>query len=73
MRDLQQAQKGNSCLFHKGGNDVIVAGQGEDTAEFSGGFVEYDVAHAENKTIGIDKVPDRDGTDELTDIEILKF
>lgn len=64
---------GNNILNGGKGNDVIAGGQGEDTAEFSGDVAEYDVTNADNKTIVTDKVPDRDGTDELTDIEILKF
>lgn len=64
---------GNNVLTGGKGNDVIAGGQGEDTAEFSDDFAEYDVTNVDNKTIVTDKVPDRDGTDELTDIEILKF
>jgi hypothetical protein len=64
---------GDNILTGGKGNDVIAGGQGEDTTEFSGDFAEYDVTNTDNKTIVSDKVPDRDGTDELTDIEILKF
>ncbi|UCE42314.1 MAG: hypothetical protein JSV17_04925 [Candidatus Aminicenantes bacterium] len=64
---------GTNFLTGGKGNDVIAGGQGEDTAEFAGDFEEYDVTHAENKTIVTDKVPGRDGIDELMDIEFLKF
>ena len=64
---------GNNSFTSREGNDVIVGGQGEDTAEFVGDFEEYDVTHAENKTIVTDKVPGHDGIDELTDIEVIKF
>jgi hypothetical protein len=65
--------EGDNILTGGKGDDVIAGGQGEDTAEFSGDQAEYDITNVDNKTIVTDKVPDRDGTDELTDIEILKF
>ncbi len=64
---------GDNILTGGKGDDVIAGGQGEDTAEFSGDQAEYDITNVDNKTIVTDKVPDRDGIDELTDIEILKF
>jgi len=64
---------GDNILTGGKGNDVIAGGKGEDTAEYSGDFAEYDVTNVDNKTIVTDKVPDRDGKDELTDIEVLKF
>jgi hypothetical protein len=64
---------GNNLFTGGKGNDVIAGGQGKDTAEFTGDFAEYDVTHAENKTIVTDKVQGRDGTDELIGIEVLKF
>jgi hypothetical protein len=64
---------GNNILIGGKGDDVIVGGPGEDTAEFSGNQSEYDVTNTDNKTIVTDKVPDRDGKDELTGIEFLQF
>jgi len=64
---------GNNMLTGGKGNDAIAGGKGEDTAEFSGNHAEYEVTTADNKTIVIDTVQGRDGKDELTDIEILKF
>jgi len=64
---------GNNILTGGKGNDVIAGGKGEDTAEFSGNNSEYEVTIVGNKTIVTDAVPDRDGKDELTDIEVLKF
>ncbi len=64
---------GNNILTGGKGNDVIAGGLGEDTAEFSGDHAEYEVRNVDNTTIVTDKVPDRDGKDELTDIEVLKF
>lgn len=64
---------GNNILTGGKGNDIIAGGKGEDTAEYSGNQAEYDVTKTDNKTIVTDKVPGRDGMDELTDIEVLKF
>ncbi|MCK5093492.1 MAG: hypothetical protein KAR18_02125, partial [Spirochaetes bacterium] len=64
---------GNNILTGGTGNDIISGGEGEDTAEFSGGYSEYEITKTDKKTIITDTVPDRDGKDSLTDIEILKF
>jgi hypothetical protein len=64
---------GNNILTGGKGNDVIAGGEGEDTAEFSGSYSEYEVTKVGKKTIVTDTVTDRDGKDELTDIEVLKF
>jgi hypothetical protein len=64
---------GNNILTGGKGNDVIAGGKGEDTAEYSGNYSEYEVTKVGNKTTVTDTVPDRDGKDELTDIEVLKF
>jgi len=64
---------GNNILSGGKGNDVLAGGKGEDTAEFSGNYAEYEVTKVDNKTIVTDTVPGRDGKDELTDIEVLKF
>jgi Ca2+-binding RTX toxin-like protein len=64
---------GNNVINGGKGNDVIAGGKGEDTAEFSGNYSEYKITKADNKTIVTDTVPDRDGKDELTGIEVLKF
>lgn len=64
---------GNNILSGGKGNDVLAGGKGEDTAEFSGDYAEYEVKKVDNKTIVTDTIPGRDGKDELTDIEVLKF
>jgi len=64
---------GNNILTGDKGNDVLAGGKGEDTAEFSGLHAEYKITEEGNKTIVADTVAGRDGRDELTDIEILKF
>ncbi len=55
------------------GNDVIVGGDGKDTAAFSGNSSEYKVSKRNTKTIVTDTVSGRDGRDELSGIEVLKF
>lgn len=64
---------GNNIITGGQGNDVIAGGKGEDTAKFSGNYSEYKIKKADNKTIVTDTVPGRDGKDELTNIEVLKF
>jgi Ca2+-binding RTX toxin-like protein len=64
---------GNNILTGGKGNDVLAGGKGEDTAEFSGMYSEYKITKVDDKTIVTDTVPGRDGKDELTDIEVLKF
>jgi hypothetical protein len=64
---------GNNLIIGGKGNDTIVGGGGEDTAEFSGNASEYDVRKADGKITVRDSIPGRDGTDILTDVEILKF
>ena len=64
---------GNNIITGGKGNDVIVGGKGQDTAQFSGNYSEYKITKGDYKTIVIDTVSGRDGKDELTDIEVLKF
>jgi hypothetical protein len=64
---------GNNVITGGKGNDIINGGAGEDTAEFSGNSLEYKITKSNGKTIVIDTVSDRDGTDELTGIEVLRF
>jgi hypothetical protein len=64
---------GNNLIIGGKGNDLIGGGEGEDTAEFSGRSSEYEIRETGGKIIVTDTVPGRDGKDELTDFEILKF
>jgi hypothetical protein len=64
---------GNNIITGGKGNDIINGGDGEDTAQFSGNSSEYKITKSEGKTAVSDTVSGRDGTDELTGIEILKF
>ncbi|MFQ5335195.1 MAG: hypothetical protein ACE5DN_03875 [Flavobacteriales bacterium] len=64
---------GNNVIIGGKGNDIIKGGEGEDTAEFSGNSSEYEITKTDNKTIVTDNVTERDGRDELSEIEVLKF
>lgn len=64
---------GNNVIIGGKGNDIIKGGEGEDTAEFSGNSSEYEITKTDNKTIVTDNVTGRDGRDELSEIEVLKF
>jgi Ca2+-binding RTX toxin-like protein len=63
----------NNLIIGGKGDDLIAGGEGEDTAEFSGNSSEYEIKETDNKFFVTDTVPGRDGKDELTDIEVLKF
>lgn len=64
---------GNNVIEGKRGNDRIDGGSGEDTAIFNGPYEEYKIT-IEEVTITIeDTQPQRDGSDTLTGIEVLKF
>jgi hypothetical protein len=64
---------GNNLITGGKGNDIIKGGEGEDTAQFSGSYSEYKIKKSDDKMIITDSVSGRDGTDELTDIEVLRF
>ena len=64
---------GNNVITGGKGNDVIAGGKGEDTAKFSGNSSEYKITKTDSKTIVTDTVSGRDGKDELTEIQVLKF
>jgi len=64
---------GNNIITGGKGNDLLMGGTGEDTAVFSGASVEYSITKTDNKILITDTIPERDGTDELTEIEFLQF
>lgn len=64
---------GNNMISGGKGSDIINGGKGEDTAVFSGNYSEYKIIKTVKKTTVTDTVSGRDGTDELTDIEVLQF
>ena len=64
---------GNNTITGREGNDLIDGGDGDDTAVFSSYASQYKVTTSDGKTIVTDTFPDRDGTDELTNIEHIKF
>ncbi len=71
--NLLVGNDGNNVITGGKGNDVIKGGAGEDTTQFSGNYSEYKITKSDGKTVVADTEADRDGTDELTDIEVLKF
>jgi len=64
---------GDNVLGGGGGDDTIDGGTGTDTAVFSGAYVEYKITKTEGTTFVEDIQSQRDGSDTLTKIEILKF
>ncbi|PID48943.1 MAG: hypothetical protein CR991_09155 [Proteobacteria bacterium] len=66
---------GNNTLTGGKGNDVLVGGAGIDTAKFSGNLSDYTINTDANSgvTTITDKVSGRDGTDKLSEIEMVEF
>lgn len=65
--------KGNNIITGGKGNDILTGGTGDDTAVFSGISSEYTLTKADNKITVTDTVSDRDGTDELIEMEVIQF
>ena len=59
----------NDTLYGNAGNDVLNGGAGTDLAEYSGAMSAYTI----NTTGGTTTVSGPDGTDTLTNIELLQF
>jgi VCBS repeat-containing protein len=65
---------GNSNTFTGGGgNDTIDGGGGGDIAIYSGARSQYTITTNAGVTTVVDNVAGRDGTDTLTNIEVLQF
>jgi Ca2+-binding RTX toxin-like protein len=64
---------GNNVFVGDGGNDTIYGGAGNDTAVFSGIYSEYKITEADGAITVEDNQPQRDGSDNLKNIEILRF
>jgi len=71
--NMLTGNKGDNIITGGMGNDTINGCEGNDTAVFSGDYAEYKVEKTENKYSITDSVKDRDGKDELTNIEVLQF
>jgi Ca2+-binding RTX toxin-like protein len=65
---------GNDTLTGGGGNDMLEGGSGQDMAVFSGASTDYTRTDGPNGTVTFtDKQVERDGTDTLKDIRLVKF
>lgn len=64
---------GNNGLEGGGGNDELVGGEGEDTAVFTGSASEYNIVYNQDSVAVRDLQENRDGTDLLRDVELLRF
>src|SRR3954470_12657926 len=74
--DKLQGKGGDDFLKGGLGNDDIDGGQGFDTAIFTGSFFDYDIVlkgTGNDKVTVTDHVANRDGTDNLKQIEALQF
>jgi hypothetical protein len=64
---------GNNIFEGEGGNDRIDGGTGTDTAVFSGSYADYKITKTEKGIIVEDNQQQRNGSDTIINIEILKF
>ena len=64
---------GDNILKGGAGNDRLDGGEGKDTAVFSGAHSEYKITKHEGQVTVVDEKQNRDGTEILINIEILKF
>jgi hypothetical protein len=56
-----------------GGNDTIDGGGGTDTAVFSGNSSDYAISFDGSAIVVTDRIAGRDGSDRITNVEVLKF
>lgn len=64
----------DNILMGNKGDNIIDGGEGTDVVQLSGAYEEYSISKDSNENIIMIKdLKDRDGTDELKNIEILRF
>ncbi|MGB7510298.1 MAG: trypsin-like serine protease, partial [Pelodictyon phaeoclathratiforme] len=69
--DLILGGAGNDAISGQWGNDTIDGGPGSDTVQFMGNFADYAITlKKDGKTFAI---IDRDGTDQITNVEKFQF
>ncbi len=71
--DLVHGGAGNDVITGGAGIDYLDGGAGTDTAVYAGNLSDYTISVVGNQIIVVDKVAGRDGTDYLSNIELLKF
>ncbi len=71
--DLVHGGAGNDVITGGTGTDYLDGGAGTDTAVYAGNRSDYTISVVGNQVIVIDNVAGRDGTDYLSNIELLKF
>jgi Ca2+-binding RTX toxin-like protein len=67
--------EGNDTLTPLGGNDTLDGGDGQDSAVFRGNYANYHISlDFLNGTVTVnDQIPDRDGVNQLSNVEVLVF
>ena len=71
--NVLSGNSGNNTLDGGGGNDELGGGDGEDTAVFGGPAADYEIVYNPESITVRDTQSDRDGTDRLRGIELLRF
>lgn len=71
--DIITGGAGRDLLVGKGADDLLNGGAGIDAAGFTGNWADYVIAGNPNGSFTVTDRLGRDGTDSLTDIELLRF
>jgi Ca2+-binding RTX toxin-like protein len=73
--DTLDGAGGDDGLMGEEGDDFLYGEEGEDTAVFSGDFADYTISYdaSGGAYVLVDSVPDRDGADEVFDVEFFRF
>jgi hypothetical protein len=71
--DLVHGGPGNDVITGGAGADYLDGGAGTDTAVFAGNIGDYTISVVGSQVIVTDKVAGRDGTDYISNMELLKF
>jgi hypothetical protein len=64
---------GDDNIYGDRGDDMLDGGQGLDTAEYIGNSSQYSITVGPTSSLVVDNIIDRDGKDELINIERLQF
>lgn len=64
---------GDNVLRGGAGDDHLIGAGGRDTALYSGPRSAYTITHENGRTTVVDQAPDRDGTDTLRQVEVIRF
>ena len=71
--DVIDGGTGNDVITGGIGDDSIDGGDGIDTARFAGNARDYDISVVDGQLVVSDRIAGRDGSDHLTNLEVVQF